>query len=222
MEDNMKLHDIFKTSIINTIRFNLYYFGLRRIFRPPVLISKNVSLHALKGNVVVNNSQIGAIRLGYGSVGIIDGKKERFIWENAGNVIFDNRAVLNIGTRVCCMKGGTIKFGRNFVCNGRSSFICAKSISFGDDCLISWDCLFMDTDFHKILDMDTGEQLNTVGSLCVGNHVWIGCRCLILKGANIPNDSVIAAGSKCTKSLCKSNSVYVDNSIIKENVNWKM
>ena len=50
-----------------------------------------------------------------------------------------------------------------------------KSINFGDDNLLSWDILMMDTDFHKIISSD-GEERNKPSAIDVGNHVWIGCR----------------------------------------------
>lgn len=39
----------------------------------------------------------------------------------------------------------------------------------------------MDTDFHKIKNED-GVQINTNSPVLIGDHVWIGCRALILKG----------------------------------------
>ncbi|MEK7802296.1 MAG: DapH/DapD/GlmU-related protein, partial [Pseudomonadota bacterium] len=35
----------------------------------------------------------------------------------------------------------------------------------------------------------------------IGNHVWIGCRVIIMKGVTIGDGSVIAAGSVVTKNV---------------------
>ena len=49
----------------------------------------------------------------------------------------------------------------------------------------------MDTDFHKIYDLES-NILNKDKAIEIGENVWIGCRCTILKGANIKRNSVIS------------------------------
>ena len=87
---------------------------------------------------------------------------------------------------------------------GRTSIICSKEISFGDSCLLSWDILIMDTDFHSIIDKG-GKMLNPNKSIIIGNNVWIGCRNTILKGVTIADNVVISAGSKITKNIDEPN-----------------
>jgi len=79
----------------------------------------------------------------------------------------------------------------------------------------------MDTDFHKIKDK-SGNILNPSAPIIIGNNVWIACRCLILKGATIPNGSVIGANSFVGKSLEKENAVYGGHParILKEEITW--
>lgn len=160
------------------------------------------------------------IQIGYEGAGIIDKKYERTVIEigNEDKLIFNGNCFVGAGTRICV--NGNLEFGSNVNITGRSDFICYKNIKIGDDSLISWDCLFMDTDFHKIYS--NGKILNEPRSICIGNNVWIGCRTTILKGSAIPNGSVIGAGSVVSKKLEKESSIYVGNPVkqIKENINW--
>lgn len=79
----------------------------------------------------------------------------------------------------------------------------------------------MDSDFHKIFNMQN-EIINLPSPVHIGNHVWIGCRSTILKGVNIPDNSVVAAGSVMTKSFSESYYIYGGNNLrLKNNIDWK-
>jgi len=58
----------------------------------------------------------------------------------------------------------------------------------------------MDADFHSVDTVDTqgkkrGSGIEKNKDVTIGKNVWIGAQCIILKGAQIGNNSVIAAGS---------------------------
>lgn len=42
----------------------------------------------------------------------------------------------------------------------------------GNNSIISWDCLILDTDFHRIYK--DGNMINENKPIEIGNHVWIG------------------------------------------------
>ena len=85
--------------------------------------------------------------------------------------------------------------------------------------MISWDCTFIDTDFHRVLDLNN-NRMNDDEDIFVQDHVWVCSETLVLKGAEIKQDSIIAARSIVTKCLSKKNSIYVNNDIVKEGINW--
>lgn len=163
----------------------------------------------------------GMIQIGYEGAGIIDKKYERTIVEvgSEGKLIFNGNCFIGSGSRICV--NGNLEFGSDVNVTGRSDFICYKNIKIGDEVLVSWDCLFMDTDFHKIYS--NGKIVNEPHSITIGNNVWVGCRATILKGSNIPKGSVIGAGSVVIKKFEKESSIYVGNPAkqIKENINWE-
>lgn len=216
-----KIRKLFQTSIINTLRINYHYFGLQGILCPYILMSKNTKINILSGNCLIKKKQAGIVQIGYGYVGVIDSKYQRSLWENTGTIIFEGKTKLGVGTRICCM-GGSIHFGNNFTINANTGIISAKKISFGDNCLISWDCLIMDTDFHHIYNIDNDKQMiNENKEISIGNKVWIGCKSLILKGSEISDNTVVAAGSVVTKKSKRKNIILVNNDIKKENIMWR-
>ena len=96
-----------------------------------------------------------------------------------------------------------------------TAIICHEKISFGENTLISWKNLIMDTDFHHVIK--NGEVVNHPKEIRIGDHVWGGCRCTILKGSVI-----VAAGSLITKCFLKENIVLGCKSaaVLAEDVEW--
>ncbi|WP_203558296.1 hypothetical protein [Bacteroides sp. 224] len=190
----------------------------------PILLSKKVYLRGFAGKIILDCNIIpGMIKIGFGNVGIFDEKKTRSIWDVRGTVIFRGKANIGHGTKISVGDKGVLVFGRNFMISAASSIICVSNIEFGNDCLLSWDILIMDTDFHKIINSND-QILNTPSSIVIGNHVWIGCRCLILKGTVIPNNVVIGANVVLTRKLSVENCVYAGNPVkcVKEDVSWEL
>lgn len=219
----MKLLKIFEVSILKTIRFNYKYFGIKKGFFLPVLVSKSVVLQNLSGSITFqglkcNKKTTATIKLGFKSLGILN-RSDKLIWDNTGNVVFFGKCSLSKGVKLS--NRGKIVFGNNFICTGNTSFICFKEVRFGDNCLVSWDGLIMDTDFHKIISLGSGKVVNENKRVLVGNNVWMGARVTILKGTTIPNDSIIAAGSIIACEVEGTNKIIGQNGKkLKEHVTW--
>ena len=94
-------------------------------------------------------------------------------------------------------------------------------IAIGDDCLFGGEVDISISDMHSILDADTNERLNPARDILIGRHVWVGQRCLVLKGAGIGDDSVIGAGSLVSSRIpAKCLAAGNPARIIKVNINW--
>jgi len=208
-------------SLVKTLRFNFHYFKLGQAFTIPVIVSKYVLINGLKGNVkVIGDQRKGQIRIGFSSVPVFDKVKSRSVWNvGGGTVIFHGRAFLGQGTRIG--SGGILTFGENFQVTAETTIICEERITFGKNVLCSWQCQIMDTDYHTVID-DGVDKLVTA-PVEIGNHVWIGSRVMINKGAKIPDNTVIASGSVVTKAYPDSNTLLagVPATVIKHNINWR-
>ena len=217
-----KIKGLLKTSILKSFLFNKVYFGWGGVRHCYALISRDVKLSQLRGKIVSNVPlYTGCIRIGFPNVGIVDHKYQRSIWDNSGTIILNGHISLGSGMRLS--NSGEIEFGDNFNLNGNSTIVCQRRIKFGRNVLISWDVLLMDTDFHKIYDCKDNQTLiNPSKDIIIGDNIWIGCRCFIAKGCNIPNGCVVAAQSKLTGTAEEENSIIGDSmKIIKSNIIWK-
>jgi acetyltransferase-like isoleucine patch superfamily enzyme len=132
------------------------------------------------------------------------------------------RAV-TLGDHVSCYSGCSFALGPEGTCtvgdftllNGALIMAQAR-ISIGSYCLISWNVGIADSDFHPLdpaarridaralapylPDRPPRPPIET-RPVTIGDNVWIGMHAVILKGVEIGENSVVAAGAVVTKSV---------------------
>lgn len=127
---------------------------------------------------------------------------------------------LGAGTNIVVNEIATISIGNNTYIAGDSKIYANKSINIGNDCALSWGLTIIDSDFHSII-YNTVKNNVVCEPINIGNHVWVGCNVTILKGVNIGDNSIIAAGSIVNKDVPK-NCLVAGNParIIKQDISW--
>jgi acetyltransferase-like isoleucine patch superfamily enzyme len=92
----------------------------------------------------------------------------------------------------------------------------------GEKCMLANDIDIRSGDSHSILDATTGQRINPGQDVVIGNHVWVGAHAMILKGVELGQDSVVAAGAVVTKS-CEPGSLLAGNParLVKTGITWK-
>ncbi|MBP5677763.1 MAG: hypothetical protein J6W88_04630 [Bacteroidales bacterium] len=208
-------------SIPKTLCFNLHYFPLSKALKLPVIVSHRTCLRELHGTVVLPEKiETAMVKIGFGDVGHYDRQRSRGIWQVSGTVTFCGKASIGHGSKLSVR--GNLTLGADFNMTAESTIVCADAIRFGDDCLLSWDILVMDTDEHPLYDSEN-RRTNPDKPIIVGNHVWIGCKCVLLKGAEVPDDTVLAAGTLLTSAFSGKQQVIGGNppSILKRDVRWE-
>jgi acetyltransferase-like isoleucine patch superfamily enzyme len=208
-------------SIPKTLRFNLHYFPLKTALKLPVLVSRRTYLRELHGKVVLPEKvETGMVRIGFGDVGHYDRKRSRGIWQVSGSVNFNGRTNIGHGSKLSVR--GKLTLGSDFNMTAESTIVCADKITFGNDCLLSWDILVMDTDEHPLYNAE-GVRTNPDKPILVGNHVWVGCKCVLLKGTQLPDNTVVAAGTLLKSSFTGENQVIGGNpaTILRNETQWE-
>ena len=208
-------------SLPKTLRFNFHYFPLKTALKLPVFVSHRTFLRELHGKIMLPEKvNTAMIKIGFGDVGHYDRKRSRSIWQVSGTVAFGGKASIGHGSKLSVR--GNLTLGADFNMTAESTIVCAHQISFGKDCLLSWDILTMDTDEHPIYNQE-GIRTNPDKPIIVGNHVWIGCKCMLLKGTEIPNNTVVAAGTLLTSAFSGKNQIVGGNppAVLKSDVRWE-
>lgn len=221
----MFLKKLFNINWLQTLIFNFHYFSLPIALRLPVFVYRHTIFNAMQGTVELQgNIRTGMVRIGKPIIGAQDYRYDRTVLEVHGRMLISELVTLGRGSRISIGKKAELFLGKKVTINGNTSILCRKNISFGDGCLLSWDIIVMDTDWHNI-ECD-GEIVNPDCAVQVGDHVWIGCRCIVLKGTIIPQNCVIAAGSIISSSnLPENNAVYGGQrknvGTIRKSIKWK-
>lgn len=148
-----------------------------------------------------------------------------------GKLILSNKGSINLGDNItfcskhranlagiykpcsiAVLKGATLLIKENTGLSGCSIF-CSKNIEIGKNCIIGANTHIWDTDFHPLNkdDRKTGnnEKIKKE-SIRIGNDVFIGANCIILKGVTIGDNSIIGAGSVIRQSI-PENQIWAGN-----------
>lgn len=206
-----------------SIYINLKYLPLSQAIKMPIIVSKYCDLIECSGKLKIENNNIrtGMILIGIGNVGIFNKKSNRSSVElsKESETIFKGKA--RLGNGVAISSSGNIVFGENFTITAASMIYCTKSIIFGDGVLISWENLIMDTDVHKIYKNERLKSVNL--PIKIGDNVWIGARCTILKGSTIGSNNVIGSNTLINKCILDENVIIAGNpvGIIQHDIEWK-
>lgn len=83
-----------------------------------------------------------------------------------------------------------------------STISAAQQVTIGDDVLIGSGCIITDSDAHPVRFADRLDHARTgIAPVTIEDGVFIGARCIILKGVTIGKQSVIGAGSVVAKDV---------------------
>lgn len=200
-------------SLPKTLIFNFHYFPFSTAIKLPVYVSPYVKFEKLGGKVVLHDTRRGCIRMGYQSGRI------KTTWYNEGVIEFMGKADIRGGSQI--WSRGHLTIGAEFTINQKSSLVAGNRITIGKKVLLSSEIMIIDSDFHSIYDSN-GAHINASEPIEIGDKVWIGYRCMLLKGAKIPGGSVIGAGSIVTKQFTEENVILagVPAKIVKQDIVW--
>jgi acetyltransferase-like isoleucine patch superfamily enzyme len=119
----------------------------------------------------------------------------------SGTVKVEIGAGSRLGKKVEIYGSGQLIVGRNVLLNG-PKIGCDRTITIGDDCLIS-DCFLADSDYHNLephlRHYPTSPRVSA--PIHIERNVWIGARATVMKGVHIGANSVVGLGSVVRKSI---------------------
>ena len=159
------------------------------------------------------------LRLGTHEFGFVRGDQGGLLRVD-GELVLRGNVQVGVGAGWVVGEGARLCIGARSYFSPNTTIVAMNSISVGADCAVSWDVQLLDEDFHEVI-VD-GEVRPTSGPISVGNHVWIGSRATILKGAVIPDDTAVAAGAVVSGQFTETGTVLAGcpARVVRKNVVW--
>lgn len=208
-----------------SIWINFKIFPLLKAIKLPIVVAPRTKIIGIKRDSIEIRGYLrtGIINIGFfQGIGGTTGNNTKIEFRRNGKLVFQGKASIAKGSSILA-DGGEINIGENFQSNANLKIISRKMISIGNNVLISWNCSLMDSDGHNIFDYKR-KIVNYPKDIVIGNNVWIGAEVMLLKGSEIPEETIIAARSLITMKLHQKNCVYAMKNgkldIVKERVKW--
>lgn len=107
---------------------------------------------------------------------------------------------IRTGARVWVGPGATLTLEHGSAIGAGSVVNVESGLSIGEGSQVSWNAQLLDTDFHRITGAD-GVVREHTKPIRIGKHVLVGTGAMILKGVELGDGAVVAAGSVVTRAV---------------------
>lgn len=125
-----------------------------------------------------------------------------------GNVVIQNFFRMRSGSHIRVRKGGFFSIGKNVSVNHGCMIVCHEKIVIGNDVQLSPNVLIYDHDHDYKTNGGVKSMRYITSPVVIGNNVWIGANCVVLRGTVIGDNAVIAAGSVIKGRIPEGTVVY--------------
>ena len=180
-------------------------------FRLPCVVRYNTVLHCLSGHIVLSKAVKSKLIFGIGDCSIYDKRHNRSILDIKGTVNISGAVCIGPSAKISVGHRGQLSFHGSFRNSAGVTIVCQNRIDFYERVRVGWDTLFTDTDFHETILTESNTINVSTKPILLGNNVWVGSRCMILKGTEIANNCIIGAGSIVTKSFLQESCLIAGN-----------
>ena len=147
------------------------------------------------------------------------------IYGNDNIIFLDEQVVIHKGSLYMEDNEGSITIGKKSLICGPSQIttIEGKRVEIGKDSLFSSETVIRTGDSHSVLDI-SGKRINQSCDVVLGEHVWVGYRTMLLKGAYVSSNTVIASGAVVTHRFEEQGIVIAGSPAkkVKGEINWSL
>lgn len=206
---------------IKTIWFNFRYLPFSQAYKLPVFISSCTQVKHCHRSFYIGGGKTGDVTIGLVDRNVLYKKPCSISVFGTIQTHGDGMHAFGPGAIIIINKDAELEIGNNFAASHDLRIKVYKHIVIGDDNMWSYYNVVMDGDGHPIMD-ENRNVINPDSPIVFGNKIWMGCRCTILKGVSLADNTIIASTSVVTKSHNDSNNIISSyGKTIKTFGSWK-
>ena len=198
-----KLQFYYSVNWIKTFYFNFKKFPFNVAKQLPVFFYGNVKFSSIKGKIQI----IGAIKkgmIGFGQPYEMNTLHKGIAEINIlGTLVFKGHVQFGKDYFMYIGANGYCEFGHMAALASNAKLICIEQIVLGNYARFGSESQVMDTNFHQMVDTQTGEKFRMTAPILIGNYNYASSRVTILQGTKTPDFCTIASNSLCN-SDCTS------------------
>ncbi len=207
---------------VKTVYFNFKMFPFAIAKKLPVFFYGSVKFTSLKGTIKIE-APIKTGMIGFGqpyemttrSCGIAE-----FFLE--GKFIIKGHIQFGKDCFVYIKKGAQLQMGHMASLASSGKIICTNTISLGEWARIGSESQLIDTNFHQMINTNTGDKTHTNNAITIGDYNFVSNRVSIMSNTITPEFCTIASNSLTNKdySLFGKNILIggLPSKLLKENI----
>ena len=194
-----------RLSLWRTLYFNFRMLPFKMAIKMPISIYGRVHFPMLAGSVKINSDGIkrGMIKIGQqdpfdattglGFISIAPHTKMVF---NGPAQIHTNTAIRILAGELIFGKFAYIGAENKVICNGAHIFL-------GDYFRCAFQSAIINSNFHSVIDINSGTCQPPIKSIYINEKCWIGNRTTIAGSTKLKSGTIVAAGSYVNKDFTK-------------------
>jgi len=189
-----------KVNWVKTLYFNFKMFPFSIAKKLPVFFYGSVKFTSLKGSIIIDAPlRIGMIGFGqpYEMTTSSCGIAELFL---EGYMTFKGHVAFSKDVFLYIKKNAHFEIGHLSTIATKSKIICTHKISLGSFVQCGSETQFIDTNFHSMINTQTGIRYPMSAPIDIADYVYIGSRVTIMKHTVIPSYFTIASHSLTNKN----------------------
>ncbi|KAF2335153.1 transferase [Flavobacterium daemonense] len=182
-----------------TLYFNFKKLPFETAKKLPVFFYKRVKFASISGEIQIDGEikrgmigfgqpyELNTVHRGIAEINI----QGKLIFK--GKFQFGKDYFLFVGENAVCELGNMSSMASS------GKLICTEKIILGNYARFGSESQIIDTNFHDLIDTQTGEKLEKSAPIIIGNYNFMSNRVSVLKGTQTPDFSTVASNSVCTK-----------------------
>lgn len=195
-----KIRRFLRTSWIKSIYFNFTMLPFKQAIHLPIIMTKYAYLYSLSGKIVLKEKpRFAMARIGYLAEDIVAPKEARNLLQIEGIWELYDNVQLGVGTLLRIEKNARFTTENNVRIGAKAKIICYENIYICQNSSITWECQIIDTSFHYIRSIVDQSLSPLTSPIKIGSNSWICNRSSIMKGVELPPNTIVASESLCNK-----------------------